>query len=107
LPLSSHGFISGMCSDGLWICVNEMARLNATNTLYVVRFRDDLSVNERYACALTLLTTTVSSRLRRLRRRYADGLQKIEPGQLADVNIPSFQHIFMPKNKYSKAHSCL
>ena len=50
LPPDPQGFISGMCGDGVWICINEM-RADATNTLYVVRFQEGLSVNEHYACA--------------------------------------------------------
>jgi adenine-specific DNA-methyltransferase len=107
LPSTPHGFISGMCSDGLWICVNEMRELNATNTLYVIQFQENLSVNQRYACALSLLTTLVSNRLRRLRRRYADGLQKIEPSQITDLNIPPFNHVTEAKASYCKALTLL
>lgn len=103
LPSSPHGFVSGMCSDGVWICLNEMRELNATNTLYVIQFLDNLSLNERYACALSLLTTPVSNRLRRLRRRYADGLEKIEPSQIADLAIPPFNHVSGAKTCYRKA----
>jgi hypothetical protein len=107
LPSPPDGFISGMCHDGVWICVNEMSKLNATNTLYVIHFRESLPFNERYACALTLLTTQVSKRLRRIRRRYADGLEKIEPGQIADLEIPPFHHIVGAKHKYRRALAML
>jgi adenine-specific DNA-methyltransferase len=107
MPSDPQGFISGMCSDGVWICVNEMSELNATNTLYVIQFQGYLSVNERYACALSLLTTPVSNRLRRIRRRYADGLEKIEPSQISDLHIPSFNHVVGAKSSYRKALSLL
>jgi hypothetical protein len=96
-----------MSKDGIWICLNSMERLNATNTLYVVSFRDGLSINCRYACALALLTTAATNRLRRLQRRYADGLIKIEPGALADIQVPTFEHVRNARSIYCKAISKL
>lgn len=89
LLASPHGFISGMSSCGVWMCLNEMPRLNATNTLYVVHFDAELSRTRRYAWALCLLTTRVSKAINRSTRVYADGLRKIEPGQLANVPLPT------------------
>ncbi len=103
MPAMPHGFISGMSSNGLWICINEMSSLNATNTLYVCYFQDQLTTNQRFACALGLLSSEVSKRLRRSRRRYADGLEKIEPGQLSDLEVPSFMHVKNAKSLYRKA----
>lgn len=107
LPEGPHGFISGMSSDGTWIALNEMDRLNATNTLYVVHFQEEMTVSQRYACALTLLTSVVSRRVHRMRRRYADGLEKLEPGQIADIVIPPFQHVVNARAEYRKALSSL
>jgi adenine-specific DNA-methyltransferase len=103
LTSSPDGFISGMSPDGVWMCFNEMHKLNATNTLYVVHFRPELSLNQRFALALGFLTTEGSKRLRRSRRRYADGLEKIEPGQLADLEVPQFIHVTKAKQVYRKA----
>jgi hypothetical protein len=88
LPSLPDGFISGMTEVGVWLCMNEMPRLSATNTLYVGHFRRKLSRAERYAWALAILTTPVARQIRRATRIYADGLQKIEPGQLAGVHVP-------------------
>jgi hypothetical protein len=103
LPTRPDGFISGMSEAGVWMCLNEMPALNATNTLYVCHFRDHLRPNERFACALGLLTTAFCKRLRRARRRYADGLEKIEPGQLSDLELRSFKHVKKAKATYRKA----
>jgi adenine-specific DNA-methyltransferase len=88
-PLSPtpHAFLSGMSQFGPWLCINEMPGLNATNTLYVVTFRN-ANRNERYGYALALLTTFVRKQLRHLGRRYADGLVKYEPSALAGLRLP-------------------
>lgn len=107
LPKSPHGFISGMTGRGIWLCLNEMVGLNATNTLYVARFRRTLSRAERYAWALALLTTPAARRVRRATRVYADGLRKIEPGQLADVQVPEPPPIRNAVSMYRTALRCL
>jgi adenine-specific DNA-methyltransferase len=81
------GFMSGMSSWGPWVVFREMPRLAATNTLYLVRFLKGNSPDERAAWAMWLLTTEASSRLRRIGRRYADGLVKFEPGDLGRLMV--------------------
>lgn len=88
LPRRPDAFISGMTGNAPWMCFNEMRGLNATNTLYAVRFRRRFTRTERYAWALSLLTTPAVQQLRRMTRIYADGLRKIEPGQLAELELP-------------------
>jgi len=88
LPKRPDGFITGMTALGAWICLNEMPRLNATNTLYVAHFRHRLARTEKYAWALSCLTTPAAQQIQRVTRVYADGLRKIEPGQLAGVQVP-------------------
>jgi hypothetical protein len=78
-----------MSQAGPWICLNEMPRLSATNTLYTVRFRRRLSVLERYAWALMLLTSDVREQLPSMIREYALGLAKLEPGDLAQLRLPA------------------
>jgi adenine-specific DNA-methyltransferase len=90
MPTPVHGFISGMSRFGPWICLSSMDGLNATNTLYVVRFlKADLLKNEQAAWALALLTSRARQSLQSIKRRYPDGLLKIEPGDLAKLRIPT------------------
>ena len=82
LPSSVHGFMSGMSSWGPWVVFNDMPHLNATNTLYVVRFTNRDTMEQRAAWAMWLLTTDAQDQLSQVSREYADGLLKYEPGSL-------------------------
>jgi len=88
LPRGVHGFFSGMSRHGPWISFREKTGLNATNTLFVVRFRDCLSPKWQAAWALGLLTTKVREQFAFNARRYPDGLIKWEPRDLKDVVVP-------------------
>jgi adenine-specific DNA-methyltransferase len=85
LPASIDGFMSGMSSCGPWVVFREMPRLAATNTLYVVKFLNKKSADERAALALWLLTTRAQKMLSSVGRRYAAGLLKFEPGDISDI----------------------
>jgi hypothetical protein len=87
LPRYVDGFISGMAQSGPWICLRAMPRLNATNTLYTVRFRARLTPDEKAAWALSLLTSHARRLLKTVGRVYPDGLVKYEPGDLLDLPI--------------------
>jgi hypothetical protein len=87
LPKAPDAFLSGMSQQGPWLCINEMQGLNATNTLYVVTFRKrDREV--WYMWALALLSSIARHQIRRIGRRYADGLVKYEPGPLGEIELP-------------------
>ena len=88
MPKKPDAFLSGMSTSGLWMCMNENNRLTATNTLYVATFRNQLSRAQRYAWALSMLTTSVQKQVVRRRRVYADGLIKLEPGQILELELP-------------------
>ena len=88
LPERPHGFLSGMSQSGPWICLNEMPRLTATNTLYTVRFRRDLPSHEWSQWSLMLLTSTVREQLPAAFREYALGLRKLEPRDLRQLWLP-------------------
>lgn len=88
LPAPPHGFVSGMSSCGPWISLNGMEDLNATNTLYTVRFSTAETADERAAWALALLTTDARKSMQSLARRYPDGLLKYEPGDLQRIAVP-------------------
>lgn len=88
LPELPDAFISGMSNLGPWMSFNEMPGLNATNTLYVVTF-NDRNPNNWYRWALAMLTSTSQRQIKRIGRRYADGLVKYEPGMLANLRLPN------------------
>ncbi|MDB5357681.1 MAG: hypothetical protein JWN24_4134 [Phycisphaerales bacterium] len=87
LPESPDAFVSGMGRFGPWLCVNEMTRLNATNTLYVITFHNR-DRRAWYGWALSLLSSTAQRQIKRMGRRYADGLVKYEPGSLGRLRLP-------------------
>ena len=95
--------MSGMSSWGPWVVFREMADLGATNTLYVVRFVDAMTLNEQAAWAMWLLTTRAQAKLRRVGRRYADGLLKFEPGDIAALPIEQPQIISGAFTAYKRA----
>ena len=49
MPRQPHGFVTGMSQCGPWICLNRTPSLNATNTLYTIRFRSHSSEDEQCA----------------------------------------------------------
>jgi methylase of polypeptide subunit release factors len=87
IPRRIDGFMSGMSGWGPWVVFSEMPGLAATNTLYVVQFVHRMERDARAAWAMWLLTTEASRHLHRIRRRYADGLVKYEPGDVAELPI--------------------
>lgn len=103
IPASVHGFMTGMSRHGIWCCLNEMSDLNATNTLYVVTFKNASSPNERAAWSMALLTSIVKRSLDALGRRYPDGLRKFEPGDLLELRIPEPPRIQHAHERYLTA----
>lgn len=103
LPPRPHGFVSGMSGYGPWICLSDYARLNATNTLYVVNFRPSITENQRFGYALALLCSPVQRQLRKSARRYADGLIKYEPSSLKSLLLPNIQADKAYRRTYCKA----
>ena len=103
IPDDIGGFISGMSRRGPWICLTAMPGLTASNTLYVVRFRRDWDRDARAAWALTLLTSKAAESLQVAGRKYADGLVKFEPGDLADLPIPIPPRVKGAYSRYRQA----
>ncbi len=87
LPRRPHGFLSGMSRRGPWIALNRVDSMTASNTLYTVRFREQLSLEGRAAWCLSLLTSDVRRRLEPLGRCYPDGLLKYEPKDLHELQL--------------------
>lgn len=107
LPDQPDLFLTGMSGAGLWMCINEFEALNATNTLYVGKFKEPQLQREKYAWALALLTSTVQKQVSRVRRVYADGLRKLEPGQISNLQVPIPPVIGSSARKYRNAATLL
>jgi adenine-specific DNA-methyltransferase len=86
LPPANDAFITGMSTTGPWICLNRFKKLTATNTLYVIEFLRTMTLQEKAAIGLALLTQAVRTQLRP--RCYASGLTKWEPGDIEKLLVP-------------------
>ncbi len=106
MPQVPDAFLSGMTKHGPWLCINQMRGLNATNTLYVVTFR---SRNREgwFMWALALLSSLAQRQIRRIGRRYADGLVKYEPGALSKIELPRLRSDADHKSLYIRAVAAL
>jgi adenine-specific DNA-methyltransferase len=87
LPRSVDGFLSGMSMQGPRISFSDMSGLTATNTLYVVSFKRNLSDGARRNIALQLLGDKVTDQLLDVQRHYAGGLKKLEPSDILGLAI--------------------
>jgi hypothetical protein len=87
MPTTVDGFVSGNSGLGPWIALNYYPTLSATNTLYCVKFGEDMSRDEQAAWALSLLTKQFREQYAGKTRTYPDGLLKIEPGDLARLRV--------------------
>jgi len=87
LPPSADGFMSGMSKDAPWICLNRSPTITASNTLYVVRFNGNLPIAQQAAWCLSFLHPCVREAAERNVRHYADGLRKLEPGDILGLPL--------------------
>jgi hypothetical protein len=102
MPERPDAFLSGMSQHGPWLCINETQRVNATNTLYVVSF-STRNRNDWYMWALALLSSHAQRQIRRIGRRYPDGLIKFEPGALGAIVLPQLKRTADHENLYGRA----
>ena len=103
MPTDVDGFISGMSRHGPWIVLNTEPDLGATNTLYVVRFKKSLSLDEKAAWALSFLSSSTESHLSKIARIYPGGLVKFEPGDLLLLPLAEPVRIDGAFEKYQEA----
>lgn len=106
MPSVPDAFLSGMSQHGPWLCINETQLVNATNTLYVVKF-SSRNRSDWYMWALALLSSEARHQIRRIGRRYPDGLVKYEPGPLGRIALPRLRTDVDYKMLYLKAASAL
>lgn len=101
------GFMSGMTKSGPWLCLRSMRNLAATNTLYLVHEAKRLTVAQRSAWALSLLSSPVREQFHSIVRRYADGLPKLEPRDVSSLRLPVPNHFPGATDLYKKAIKAL
>jgi len=87
LPPNADGFMTGMSRFSPWICLNRMKGLTATNTLYIVSFHRRLTVEEKASWCLSLMHPLARDAASSARRVYGDGLQKLEPNDIASIPL--------------------
>lgn len=102
VPRRVDGFISGMAGPGPVVCFRAMPRLTASNTLYTLRFRDGLSIMDRYSVAFALLSTPVCEQVSEKMRRYPSGLGKLEPRDISDLALPTIRPTRFAPAKYAE-----
>src|SRR5439155_8979632 len=106
MPSVPDAFLSGMSQFGPWLCINETQRVNATNTLYIVRF-SSRNRADWYMWALAFLSSEARHQIRRIGRRYPDGLIKYEPGPLGTIILPRLKRDAEYESLYIKAVAAL
>lgn len=103
VPPRADGFISGMAARRPHIAWNHMRSLTATNTLYLVNCRTAAIRKNRFGWGLAMLTTMVRKQLASKARVYADGLSKLEPGDIASIQLPVPQSVKGARGVYKQA----
>lgn len=88
LPDQADAFVSGMGSGGLVLTLNRMPRLFATNTLFQIKMFESDNDLGALRLAIALLCESSRRQCERLRRHYAGGLRKLEPSDIARVQVP-------------------
>jgi adenine-specific DNA-methyltransferase len=100
----SDAFISGMSTWMPSLSFRAMPRLMATNTLYVVKFTDQvLKQRQRIGVAMSLLSSDVREQMRERGRPYAAGLLKHEPCDLLGLQVPKVGNIVADWSTYRRA----
>lgn len=97
------GFISGMSTTGPWLSLRSMRGLAATNTLYVVSANHIMTLDERAAWSLSLLSSYTRGQVRAQVRRYPDGLAKLEPHDISALRLLSPKRVQGSLDTYRQA----
>jgi adenine-specific DNA-methyltransferase len=101
------GFMSGMASVGPWLSLRSMRDLAATNTLYVITSDETMAIDEQAAWALSLLSSETRRQVRAKLRCYPDGLTKLEPHDVSELQLLSPKRIAGSRDAYHHAITLL
>jgi hypothetical protein len=104
-PLPKHvdGFMSGMSKFGPWITITTDSNISANNTLYIIRFKQQLSLKEKCAWAFSLLTSYSRRIARTFGRNYPGGLLKYELGDIKRIPVLIPPEREDPREEYKRA----
>ena len=100
IPRRFDGFLSGMSHNFSWVALNRMRNLTASNTLYGIRFRHPMSVDEQSAWCLSLLSSRTEESRAQWVRQYPQGLHKLEPGDMAKLIVQRPKAVDGARSKY-------
>jgi adenine-specific DNA-methyltransferase len=101
------GFMSGMTSVGPWLSLRSMRGLAATNTLYVITTNETMTIDEQAAWALSLLSSETRRQVRAKLRCYPDGLTKLEPHDISELQLLPPNRIAGSRDAYHRAITLL
>jgi hypothetical protein len=101
------GFMSGMTSVGPWLSLRSMRGLAATNTLYVITANETMTIDEQAAWALSLLSSQTRRQVRAKLRCYPDGLTKLEPHDISELQLLPTKRIPGSRDAYHRAITLL
>jgi adenine-specific DNA-methyltransferase len=101
------GFMSGMTSVGPWLSLRSMRGLAATNTLYVITANEAMTIDEQAAWALSLLSSETRRQVRATLRCYPDGLTKLEPHDISELQLLPPKRIAGSRDDYHRAITLL
>ena len=88
IPGRFDGFLSGMSQIHCWVALNRMPNLTISNTLYGMRFKTNMNMNEKAAWCLAMLSSSASDSRASLAREYPQGLLKLEPRDFENLLVP-------------------
>ena len=97
------GFMSGMTSVGPWLSLRSMRGLAATNTLYVITANETMTIDEQAAWALSLLSSETRRQVRATLRCYPDGLAKLEPHDISELQLLRPKRLAGSRDAYHRA----
>jgi adenine-specific DNA-methyltransferase len=106
MPLHPDAFISGLTSKGPWLALNTSKHVNATNTLYVAYFKDEVTESQKASWAISLMSTIAFQSWTSLVRKYPDGLCKLEPSDIESVQVPIPRTTKNSISTYKKCIKC-
>jgi hypothetical protein len=84
-----------------------MRGLAATNTLYVITTNEAMAIDEQAAWALSLLSSETRPQVRATLRCYPDGLTKLEPHDISELQLLSPKRIAGSRDAYHRAITLL
>ena len=103
IPDHFDGFVSGMRQALPWVALNRVPGLTATNTLYGVRFKDEVRPEDIPGWLLSMLSSRTLGAAQVLARLYPQGLQKLEPSDIKRLPIRRPPHGGAPTHAYRSA----